>query len=252
MTSQVPERLVLPVPDLQHVFPGQVAGLEQRRRRRVFPGQAAEMRQLRRWLDGLLPDAPARDDVVLVAVELATNAIKHTASGAGGYFTVEITCAAELGTVRVTVIDGGAAAGPVWSASPDPLDGRGLGLQLVRALAARSGASEDSSGHRVWAEVPWPSTAGEPAPVPVPAAGVNGHKTCAVARQGRAGRSSLHVVSLGTVDGWGRDDASKQYGFHVGVGSACGSWLAGRQHHRAAAGGQNRRGCLAALSCSVA
>jgi hypothetical protein len=227
MTSQVPhERLVPPVPDLPSVVPGRMAGLERLRRRGVFPGRGAELGQLRRWLASLLPDAPARDDVVLVAVELATNAIKHTASGKGGYFTVEITCAGEPGTVRVTVTDGGAAAGPVWPASPDPLDGHGLGLQLVRALTARSGASGDSCGRRVWAEVPWSSAAGEPAPAAVPAAGVNGHQTRALAWNGRGGRSSLYLVSLGTVDGWGRDDASRRHGRHDCAGTVGGSWLA--------------------------
>jgi hypothetical protein len=35
----------------------------------------------RRWLAGLLSGAPERDDVVVVAVELVTNAIRHIASG---------------------------------------------------------------------------------------------------------------------------------------------------------------------------
>jgi serine/threonine-protein kinase RsbW len=160
------------MPD-QRALPGLLTGLEQLRQRCAFPGRPAG--QLRRWLKSLLPEAPARDDVVLVAVELAANAIKHTASGAGGYFTVEISGDEEPGTVRVTVTDGGAVAGPVWSASPDPLDGHGLGLQLVRALTARLGVSGDSGGRRVWAEVPWPGGEGEPTPAAVPAAGVNGH-----------------------------------------------------------------------------
>jgi hypothetical protein len=185
------------MPD-QRVLPGQPAGLEQLRQRCVFPGRPAELGRLRRWLASLLPDAPARDDVVLVAVELAANAIKHTASGAGGYFTVEITCAAALGTVRVTVTDGGAAAGPVWPASPDPLDGHGLGLQLVRALTAHSGASGDSGGRSVWAEVPWPSGAGVPGPAAVPAAGTNGQSLRP--RLGRA-RRALIVIRRFAGDG---------------------------------------------------
>jgi hypothetical protein len=53
-----------------------------------FPGNEAELRPLREWLPGS-PDAPARDDAIMVAVELATNAVKHTASGQGGFFAVE-------------------------------------------------------------------------------------------------------------------------------------------------------------------
>jgi hypothetical protein len=34
---------------------------------------------LRRWLESVLPDRPARDDVACVATELGSNAIRHTA-----------------------------------------------------------------------------------------------------------------------------------------------------------------------------
>jgi hypothetical protein len=51
----------------------------ERRWRRDFPGNEAELRPLREWLAGLLPDVPARDDAIMVAVELTTNAVKHTA-----------------------------------------------------------------------------------------------------------------------------------------------------------------------------
>ena len=54
------------------------------RQQRTFPGRPSELARLRRWLVGLLPDTPARDDVVTIAVELCTNAIQHTASGQGG------------------------------------------------------------------------------------------------------------------------------------------------------------------------
>ena len=59
--------------------------------RRVFPGRDDQVREVRRWLAGLLPGAPERDDVVVVAVELVTNAIRHTASGRGGLIVVEVT-----------------------------------------------------------------------------------------------------------------------------------------------------------------
>ncbi len=62
---------------------GTVAGHP--RWRRVFPGRDDQVREVRHWLAGLLPGAPERDDVVMVAVELATNAIRHTASGRGGF-----------------------------------------------------------------------------------------------------------------------------------------------------------------------
>jgi hypothetical protein len=59
--------------------------------RRVFPGRDDQVREVRRWLAGLLPGAPERDDAIVVAVELVTNAIRHTASGRGGLVMVEVT-----------------------------------------------------------------------------------------------------------------------------------------------------------------
>ena len=44
--------------------------------RRAFPGDNAQIGALRRWLESLLPPCPARDDLVSVAVELSTNAVR--------------------------------------------------------------------------------------------------------------------------------------------------------------------------------
>src|SRR6266568_95221 len=71
--------------------------------RELFPGEEQQISALRRWLTGLLPECPSRDDVVTVAVELATNAVKFTASGQGGSFAVEITWGGTV--VRVGVAD---------------------------------------------------------------------------------------------------------------------------------------------------
>ena len=139
--------------------------------RRAFPGRSSEVPRLRRWLARLLPpEAPAAEDVVMIAVELATNAVKHSASGCGGTFTVEITYLARPAAVWVDVSDDGAPTGPAWSAHPDSVAGHGLGLYLVRALASRTGVSGDHRGRRVWAEVPWPSG--------VPKGAVPPHRPC--------------------------------------------------------------------------
>jgi Histidine kinase-like ATPase domain len=119
--------------------------------RRVFPGDERELQAVRRWLAYLLPECAARDDVVMVAVELATNAVKFTASGRGGFFAVEVTWAAPV--VRVAVADGGAPTGP--HVIDDPLSEHGRGLQLVRAVSTRSGVIGDRRGRLVWAEVRW-------------------------------------------------------------------------------------------------
>jgi hypothetical protein len=117
----------------------------------VFPGEACQLSLARRWLASLLPDCPARDDMACVATELATNAIRHTASGQGGYFIVEIT---NLGpAVRVAVTDGGAANGP--QVIHDPAGEHGCGLIVVAGLSVRDGVSGDPRGRTVWADVPW-------------------------------------------------------------------------------------------------
>jgi len=133
--------------------------------RRVFPGRDDQVREMRRWLAGLLAGAPERDDVVVVAVELVTNAIRHTASGRGGLVMVEVTW---CGTVlRVAVADNGAAGGPRLTAGPAGLGEGGRGLHLVRALADSTGVCGDHRGRLVWADIAW--SGGRPSGPPLPA-----------------------------------------------------------------------------------
>jgi serine/threonine-protein kinase RsbW len=125
------------------------------RQRGIFPGRATELAPLRRWLAWLLPDTPARDDVVTIAVELATNAIQHTVSGRGGAFTVEIRWLAEPPAARVTVTDAGAPDSPRWPRRMPGAVAGGYGLYIVRRLASRSGVSGGRRGRHVWADVAW-------------------------------------------------------------------------------------------------
>lgn len=120
-----------------------------------FPGRSAELSHVRRWLAGLLPACLAREDVMSIAVELATNAVRHTATGRGGRFTVEVSWRDRPGAVRISVADDGAPDGPRWPAGPCPVRESGMGLYLVRALASRAGECGDARGRQVWAEVPW-------------------------------------------------------------------------------------------------
>ena len=118
--------------------------------RRAFPGDPAQMGALRRWLEQLLPPCPSRDDVASVAVELCTNAVRHTASGQGR-FAVEVTWTVQ--TVRVAVFDSGAPDGP--RVIEDPLREDGRGLLMVNTLSARRGVSGDARGRVVWADILW-------------------------------------------------------------------------------------------------
>ena len=118
---------------------------------RVFAGEGSQLGVLRRWLESLLPECPARDDVTCVANELGTNAVLHTESGRSGWFAVEITWHRVV--VRIAVADCGAPGGPRMIADPGGEHGRGL--LVVRTLSVRTGVCGNHRGRLVWADVPW-------------------------------------------------------------------------------------------------
>jgi hypothetical protein len=133
--------------------------------RKVFPGREDQVGQVRTFVAELLAGHPERDDIVLCAAELATNAIRHTASGRDGFFTTEVSW--EGLTVRVAVADGGAATEPFGAAVGRPKDADAeRGLDLLARLSASCGADGDSRGRVVWAQF---VTSGDRAP---PADGV--------------------------------------------------------------------------------
>jgi serine/threonine-protein kinase RsbW len=119
--------------------------------RRVFPGDERQLSLVRRWLESLLPDCPSRDDVLCVATELSTNAIRHTASGRRGHFVVEVIL--QETAVRVIIEDSGAPGAP--RVIDDPQGEQGRGLLVVQGMSARFGVLGDHRGRTVWAEVPF-------------------------------------------------------------------------------------------------
>ena len=126
--------------------------------RRVFPGQEDQVGQVRRFVAELLAGYPERDDVTLCASELATNAIRHTASGRGGFFAIELSWAGM--TIGLAVADGGAPAGPVLRRRDlDALGEAGRGLDVVVGLCDRYGVEGDHRGRVVWAQFSSTSTA---------------------------------------------------------------------------------------------
>lgn len=119
--------------------------------RRVFPGQEDQVGRVRRFVAELLAGYPERDDVALCATELATNAIRHTASGRGGFFAIELSWAAM--TIRLAVADGGALTSPVLRQhGPDTLEEAGRGLDVVASLCDSYGSEGDHRGRVVWAQ----------------------------------------------------------------------------------------------------
>ena len=73
---------------------------------------------------------------MLLTSELATNALQHTATGAGGDFEV-IACHGP-GRIRVMVSDNGSPDAPALAPHAE-LATSGQGLMLVAALASRWG-----------------------------------------------------------------------------------------------------------------
>lgn len=135
-------------PDSQRAHADDAAAL---RWRRIFPGEGGQLHELRQWLKDLLPECGARDDVILVANELAANAVNHTASGCGGQFSVEVTVIG--GLLRVTVGDGGGPSAPFII--NDPMSEHGRGLRLVHELSVGMGVNGGERGRFVHAVLHW-------------------------------------------------------------------------------------------------
>jgi serine/threonine-protein kinase RsbW len=118
-----------------------------------FPGTAAAVSQARRFVAGVIGDGcPALDDVLVLVSEVASNAVKHTASGDGGAFEVAVWVTG--GSVRVEIGDQGGASEPRL-AEDGPVDALtgGRGLRIVDTLAAKWGHAGDELGRVVWFEV---------------------------------------------------------------------------------------------------
>jgi anti-sigma regulatory factor (Ser/Thr protein kinase) len=120
---------------------------------RTFAGSPEEMRNVRHFVRQVIKRCPVTDDVVLLASELAANAVRHTASGADGTFCVLVQAAD--GRVRVEVHDMGSAAAPAVRRSGSPGES-GAGLALVEAIAGRWGFHGGQLGRVVWFEMDWP------------------------------------------------------------------------------------------------
>lgn len=116
-----------------------------------FPGIPSQVAGARGLVTAALGhDHPLYDDCVLLTSELATNAILHSRSGDGGWFTVSVHCAGPL--VRVLVKDGG-SSGPPCACSTEPQATSGRGLPLIEALSHRWGFVRESGATAVWFEL---------------------------------------------------------------------------------------------------
>lgn len=108
-------------------------------------------RLAREALRGVLGDGrEGASDATLVASELVTNAVRHSACGPGETITLEARVVGDC--VRIAVRDPGRSDEvPHVRAGTDSAGG-GLGLRLVEQLARRWGW-ERPDGRLVWAEL---------------------------------------------------------------------------------------------------
>ena len=116
----------------------------------TLPASMTSVRLARRFvreqLAGFRLSDPVRDEVLLLASELVTNAILHGRSE----LRIEVACVDFH--VRVTVHDENSRYPVVVSEDPDALDGRGLAL--VDVLSSAWGVEQEPGGKAVWFERP--------------------------------------------------------------------------------------------------
>jgi anti-sigma regulatory factor (Ser/Thr protein kinase) len=116
---------------------------------RTFPGRTDQVSQVRRDITAYLHNCPAADELILIADELAANAILHTRSR-GRSFTVR--CQLSPRAAQIEVEDLG---GPWRPRNPGD---RPHGLDIIAALTGPDqwGTQPVGTGGRtVWARLTW-------------------------------------------------------------------------------------------------
>jgi hypothetical protein len=116
---------------------------------RTFGGRADQLSQVRRDIAGYLGGCPVTQDMVLIADEMAANAILHTHSRSR---TFGVRCQLSAGAARIEVEDMG---GPWRPRSPDD---RPHGLDIIQALTGPDGwgtRPTGTGGRITWAQLSW-------------------------------------------------------------------------------------------------
>jgi serine/threonine-protein kinase RsbW len=116
--------------------------------RRTFPGRADQAHEVRMFATTLMPHHPRLDEVLLATGELVANALRHTKSGQGGTFTVDLFHSGER--TALSVADDGGPTEPVVAEAGE-WDESGRGLRTIALLADSWGWDGDDRGRTVTA-----------------------------------------------------------------------------------------------------
>jgi serine/threonine-protein kinase RsbW len=120
----------------------------------AYPGRPEQVRHVRADLGAILNGCPIADETILVASELAANAVTHSSSRQpGGRFIVRAEISPD-DYAWVEIED----QGGIW-AGHHPRDGRPHGLDIVQTIAGDDnwGVDGDAALGRVaWARLDWP------------------------------------------------------------------------------------------------
>jgi serine/threonine-protein kinase RsbW len=120
---------------------------------RAYPGTVDQPRKVRADLAMIAGRSPFIDALVLLASELAANAVSHSRSGhPGGTFTVRATLYPG-DYAWVEVIDQG---GPWADGNDDEEHGRGLAVVAAIAGDGNWGIEGDNSCRIAWFRLDWP------------------------------------------------------------------------------------------------
>ncbi len=108
----------------------------------TFRGRAAEVSRARREVAAHLDGHPAASEAVLIASELAANAVTHSAS-AGEFFTIRAEAYPDYVWIECEDLGG------PWHCKPG--DDRPHGLDIIKAIAGPDnwGTEDTSDGDRV-------------------------------------------------------------------------------------------------------
>jgi hypothetical protein len=120
---------------------------------RSFPGRREHVRQARAFITAFLDGCPAANDAVLLASEIAANAVAHSASGRpGGTFTLRARVDGD-GCLHAEVEDQGSG----WDGNLGTAEAP-HGLFLLRALSAACGTRRGEQGWVTWFALAVPAT----------------------------------------------------------------------------------------------